>query len=415
MKLRVLVRPLSLTLTLAACALAVGALCYDRALADEPAEATADPAADGAEGDEAEPKKDPFEIPDGDAKELQAFMRGLAQAEAEGESEQEQAEFAEKLLKTMNEAADRLLAAKPSEKQAAEAYQFKMRALELLTQLGDSSAEKKLVKAIDAARADERTAVVGAGWQYAIQRLQRQWEELSAGKRRAFKKEVLAAVNEGGPNPIDVSIVRTVADGFERVDEEFVAELLAEAVPLFKESKDAKVKRALADSNLEGLMRRLNLLGNTMEVTGTLLDGKPVDWKSYRGKVVLVDFWATWCGPCIGELPNVLEMYEAYHDKGFEVIGVSLDDTPEAAEEFIAERKIPWSSIFPKNEKDRSWNHPLAQYYGISGIPTAILVDKDGKVVSLNARDQELRVQLQQLLGDPVAATEATADEPAAE
>ena len=98
-----------------------------------------------------------------------------------------------------------------------------------------------------------------------------------------------------------------------------------------------------------------------MEITGTLLDGEPVDWESYRGKVVLVDFWATWCGPCRAEIPNVLEMYEAYHDKGFDVLGVSLDATPEAAEKYVAENKLPWSSIFPKNEDERRVEQPAGR------------------------------------------------------
>jgi peroxiredoxin len=95
-------------------------------------------------------------------------------------------------------------------------------------------------------------------------------------------------------------------------------------------------------------------------------------------------------------------MYEGYHDKGFEVLGVSLDDTPEAAKKYAAQNKLPWDSLFSKNEEERSWNHPLVKHYGIGGIPTAILVGKDGKVVNMNARDEVLRNELKRLLGDPV-------------
>jgi thiol-disulfide isomerase/thioredoxin len=165
------------------------------------------------------------------------------------------------------------------------------------------------------------------------------------------------------------------------------------------------------------MTRRLNLMGNPIEVTGTLLDGEQVDWESYRGKVVLVDFWATWCGPCRAEVPNILAMHKAYGSKGFDVLGVSLDQTPEDAQTYIEEQGIPWKSLFPEKEEDRGWANPLAKFYGINGIPTAILVDQEGKVVDMNARGERLQERLQELLGDPAeeAAEDADGEAPAAE
>ena len=76
---------------------------------------------------------------------------------------------------------------------------------------------------------------------------------------------------------------------------------------------------------LEGIVRRLTLLGNEMKIEGKLLDGKAFDWSKYAGKVVLVDFWATWCGPCLAEIPKMRKCYDLYHDKGFEIVGISCD------------------------------------------------------------------------------------------
>jgi thiol-disulfide isomerase/thioredoxin len=111
---------------------------------------------------------------------------------------------------------------------------------------------------------------------------------------------------------------------------------------------------------------------------------------------VLVDFWATWCGPCIAEIPNVLEQYEKYHDKGFEVVGVSLDQDREALEKFVAEQKIPWPILFEKPEGE-GWQHPLATFYGITGIPTVVLIGRDGKVITLDARGEKLGDRLDEL------------------
>ncbi len=76
-----------------------------------------------------------------------------------------------------------------------------------------------------------------------------------------------------------------------------------------------------------GAVRRARLLtGDPVKVSGKTIDGKPFDISQYKGKVVIVDFWATWCGPCLAELPNLKKIYEKYHDRGLEIVGVNLDD-----------------------------------------------------------------------------------------
>jgi thiol-disulfide isomerase/thioredoxin len=109
---------------------------------------------------------------------------------------------------------------------------------------------------------------------------------------------------------------------------------------------------------------------------------------------VLVDFWATWCGPCKAELPNVLANYEKYHSRGFEVVGVSCDEDKAALIKFIEDQKLPWPIMFQQPGEPS-----MANYYGITGIPTAILTNKKGEVISLNARGPELTRLLGELLG----------------
>ena len=112
------------------------------------------------------------------------------------------------------------------------------------------------------------------------------------------------------------------------------------------------------------------------------LDGKPISLADYRGKVVLLDFWAVWCGPCLGEIPRIKAVYEKYHDQGFEVIGVSLDEDAAVLREFIKEKEMPWRQILD----GQRWAGHLVQQYGVCSIPAPFLIDREGKVISVKAR-----------------------------
>ena len=156
---------------------------------------------------------------------------------------------------------------------------------------------------------------------------------------------------------------------------------------------------AAEGAKLGGMAYRLESLGQEIDFAATRLDGQPLDWESYRGQVVLIDFWATWCGPCLAELPHIRELYERYHQRGFDVIGVSVDRDQDALQAFVEKNKLPWAVTFHTDEAELGLAQPLAVQFGVSTVPVALLVDQEGRLISLDARGDELRTWLERLLG----------------
>lgn len=141
-------------------------------------------------------------------------------------------------------------------------------------------------------------------------------------------------------------------------------------------------------AHAEGRVRLERAKVEPMELRFTALDGREVDLASLRGRVVLIDFWAMWCGPCIEELPNLRATYEKYHAQGFEVIGISLDgpNSADRLRQFVDKERMPW----PQHYDGLIWKSPLANHYAITGIPAMLLLDREGRLVSTRARGREL-------------------------
>lgn len=158
-----------------------------------------------------------------------------------------------------------------------------------------------------------------------------------------------------------------------------------------KKYPDSKAK-----SYLDGIQRTLTLrIGSPiLEYKTKDVDGVAFSFAKYKGKVLLLDFWATWCAPCVHEMPNVIATYNKFHKKGFDIVGVSFDNDLKKMKEFIIKEKMPWRHI----ADGKGWNSEFGKYYNIRSIPSTYLIDRKGVIRYMNLRGKELEEAVDKLI-----------------
>jgi thiol-disulfide isomerase/thioredoxin len=276
----------------------------------------------------------------------------------------------------------------PKDARAEEAKQQEYRLLNVGVQLGATNRLKD-VQALEAERLKDPNLDEDAKLELRMQQLQRSFAESKSEKQSEnlenVEKSARTLQKEFPKRPEVQMILLNLAEGWLSQNDVEKSRKLAKEVAAAESTPDIQ-------EGAQALLKKLERMNKPLDIKFKAIDGREVDLQGMKGKVVLVDFWATWCGPCIKELPNVKAAYDKLKGKGFEIVGISFDQDQDKLESFVSREKLTWPQHFDGQSK-------FGQEFGITGIPTMWLVDKKGNLRDLNARE-DLAGKVEKLLAE---------------
>ena len=312
-------------------------------------------------------------------------------------SAEEYAAFRRRMGESAAQAADKAKAfveTYPKSPRVAEANDLRLGLLQTAVQLGISDRAEELQQVAGPAVKVEPTtqkpsgAQSGDAFMTAMQAAAEKAMALQGQGMEAvlveFEKGVRKVMKEFPDRPEAYAALLQVAEGLGGDKAKAIGDEIAQS------NAPAEIK-AMATAQL----KQASLVGQPVDIAFTALDGRKVDLAAMKGKVVLVDFWATWCGPCVAELPNVKAAYDKLHAQGFEIVGISFDEDRDALESFVKKKSMAWPQYFD----GQGWKNKFGKEFGIRGIPAMWLVDRQGKVRDLNARG-DLAAKVEKLLAE---------------
>lgn len=293
---------------------------------------------------------------------------------------------------------DQLLAKPLDETVATEALGFRHMIHQVAGQLSVPDAAAKRNAWIEQLKKDSRSVYAVAGRGFEILASLRD-QGIAVGSEEAWQTvfdRTTALLKDTSASPFGATIAMQVSEASEMAAPTALAATAHNAfAKLFRDSDNENVRGAA--SVIEGIGRKLSLPGNEMIVNGKTLGGSEFNLASLKGKVVVVDFWATWCPHCIEAFPALEALYEKHREAGLEIVGVNIDDSKELWSEYLADKPLPWLHVQNLGDGE-SKSHPNADRYGINGIPFLVLIGRDGKVIRTNVVPEELKTLVPEAL-----------------
>ena len=211
-------------------------------------------------------------------------------------------------------------------------------------------------------------------------------DEFDAMKEEAKELITLKQTGHSSTAPMELVLGLAQKISIAHNNPQFLDDVLEDFVSFL--TSDRFVRKKENEAFLRGVHRRL--VGSPFELWGKTVDGNDFNWTDYKEKVILVNFTASWCGPCREEMPNIVEMHEKYHKKGLEIVFIGVRDTTDNLKKMTEEDKVGFPMISEELSQEDSRGLP-STHYSIFGVPSIFLVDKNGRIIATGLRDHVLR------------------------
>ncbi len=296
----------------------------------------------------------------------------------------------------VSEAADRVLEAQTSDRYHVIAVEAKVQVLHEMASLGNKNADDLLIALVEKLKDDERPQIASLVLFLRMEQAMLLVDELPLAEVPAALDAMQKFLSDQKLQQRHLRIASATVHGINRLEDAKQKENYFQAFgKIFAASTDktlASYGRKIASSPTAG---PADLVGKPLELEGETAIGVELDWKSYRGKVVLIDFWATWCGPCLREMPHVRALHKRLEKQGFTVLAINLDRNQEDLDKFLKENDLPWTNLVAEGASK------AATRYGVRAIPTMMVVDQQGNVVAVSHRVADLTGTIEKLVKKP--------------